>query len=117
MFFRKIAFPWFVLNFNGMAKAQSLLLRKGRLLNRWHRKRCIIYNGTIRVESPNGALGSAGDDEILTVTKFTAQVVEDNKTRCLRLASSSQQYFFVFEDPVEMQRWISHVTQASGGII
>ncbi|VDK60151.1 unnamed protein product [Anisakis simplex] len=81
------------------------LVRKGRLLQKWNKRRCILYNGTIRIEHENE------DDEMLLLSRYRVEVTEGNKGKYLRLTDGSQLYNFLFEAIGEMNLWLSRVVQ------
>ncbi|KHN77064.1 Protein phosphatase PHLPP-like protein [Toxocara canis] len=81
------------------------LVRKGRILQKWIKRRCILYNGTIRIEYENE------DDEILLLSRYRVQVAEGSKGKYLRLSDASQVYCFLFEAIGEMNLWLSRVIQ------
>uniref|UniRef100_A0A7E4VMT8 PPM-type phosphatase domain-containing protein n=1 Tax=Panagrellus redivivus TaxID=6233 RepID=A0A7E4VMT8_PANRE len=88
---------------------------RGRLLQKWAKKRCILYNDTIRIENESvAANGIEGDeDNILQLNKFKIELADSNHGRCLKMTSSSQKICFVFEDPSDLQQWSTHATQCS----
>ncbi|VDK72014.1 unnamed protein product, partial [Litomosoides sigmodontis] len=79
-------------------------MRKGRLLQKWIKRRCTLYNGTIRIE--HGV-----SDEILLLTRYRVDAVEGSRGRYLRLTDSSNTYNFRFEAVGEMNLWLTRLLQ------
>lgn len=80
-------------------------VRKGRLLQKWTKRRCTMYNGTIRIEH------EAGDDEILLLSHYRADVADGSRGKYLRLVESSNVYCFQFDAIGEMNLWFSRLLQ------
>uniref|UniRef100_A0AC35GDY6 PPM-type phosphatase domain-containing protein n=1 Tax=Panagrolaimus sp. PS1159 TaxID=55785 RepID=A0AC35GDY6_9BILA len=92
----------------------NCLVGRGRILQRWSKKRCILYNDTIRIENESGSSRIEGDeDSILLLNKYRVELADSNHGRCLRLSSSVQKICFVFEDSSDLQLWSAHATQCS----
>ncbi|VDK70361.1 unnamed protein product [Onchocerca ochengi] len=79
-------------------------VRKGRLLQKWIKRRCTLYNGTIRIEHDDG-------DEILLLSQYRVDVREGNRGKYLRLTDSSNIYNFHFEAIGEMNLWLTRLLQ------
>ncbi|VIO92581.1 Uncharacterized protein BM_BM8058 [Brugia malayi] len=80
-------------------------VRKGRLLQKWIKRRCTLYNGTIRIEYDNT------DDEILLLSRYRVDVTEGNRGKYLRLTDSSNIYNLKFEAIGEMNLWLTRLLQ------
>ncbi|EFO23985.2 hypothetical protein LOAG_04501 [Loa loa] len=80
-------------------------VRKGRLLQKWIKRRCILYNGTIRIEHDDA------DDEILLLSRYRVDVTEGSRGKYLRLTDSSNIYFLHFEAIGEMNLWLTRLLQ------
>ncbi|EJW80099.1 hypothetical protein WUBG_08992, partial [Wuchereria bancrofti] len=80
-------------------------VRKGRLLQKWNKRRCTLYNGTIRIEYDNT------DDEILLLSRYRVEVTEGNRGKYLRLTDSSNIYNLKFEAIGEMNLWLTRLLQ------
>ncbi|VBB33867.1 unnamed protein product, partial [Acanthocheilonema viteae] len=79
-------------------------VRKGRLLQKWIKRRCTLYNGTIRIEHENG-------DEILLLSRYRVNVTEGSRGKYLRLTDSSNIYNLHFEAIGEMNLWLTRLLQ------
>ncbi|CAG9536191.1 unnamed protein product [Cercopithifilaria johnstoni] len=79
-------------------------VRKGRLLQKWIKRRCTLYNGTIRIEHDNG-------DEILLLSRYRVDVTEGSRGKYLRLTDSSNVYNLHFEAIGEMNLWLTRLLQ------
>ncbi|VDM97626.1 unnamed protein product [Thelazia callipaeda] len=94
---------------DGRASREILLawcdVRKGRLLHKWSKRRCTLYNGTIRIEYENA------DDEILLLSRYRTDVAEGSRGKYLRLTDSSNIYCLHFDAIGEMNLWFSRLLQ------
>ncbi|KAK0416541.1 hypothetical protein QR680_012550 [Steinernema hermaphroditum] len=83
----------------------NCFVRKGKLLQRWVRRRCILYNGTIRIESEKEA------DEMLLLSSYRIEIAECSRGRYLRLSDSNQQICIGFDNMADLSQWTSRALQ------
>uniref|UniRef100_A0A915PXJ7 PPM-type phosphatase domain-containing protein n=1 Tax=Setaria digitata TaxID=48799 RepID=A0A915PXJ7_9BILA len=80
-------------------------VRKGRLLQKWIKRRCTLYNGTIRIEHEDS------DDEILLLSRYRVDVTEGSRGKHLRLTDSTNIYSLHFAAIGEMNLWLTRLLQ------
>ncbi|VDN55001.1 unnamed protein product [Dracunculus medinensis] len=80
-------------------------VRKGRLLHKWNKHQCILYNGTIRIEY------EGEDDEMILLSRYRAEIAECSKGKYLRLSENTHVYCFLFDEIGEMNLWLTRIVQ------
>uniref|UniRef100_A0A1I7ZCU3 PPM-type phosphatase domain-containing protein n=1 Tax=Steinernema glaseri TaxID=37863 RepID=A0A1I7ZCU3_9BILA len=83
----------------------NCFVRKGRLLQRWVRRRCILFNGTVRIEAEREA------DEMLLLSNFRVEVAECSRGKYLRLTDGAQQLCIGFDNAADLSQWTSRALQ------
>uniref|UniRef100_A0AC35TFS3 PPM-type phosphatase domain-containing protein n=1 Tax=Rhabditophanes sp. KR3021 TaxID=114890 RepID=A0AC35TFS3_9BILA len=108
--------PVFHLDDNGFASIllSVCLIKKSGLLQKWSKKKCILFNGTIRLITfkDKEENGLSPDDEILLLTKLTSEIYDSSKGKCLKLAEKNGQHVLIwFEDPGDLNIWYEKISK------
>ncbi|TKR77402.1 hypothetical protein L596_018385 [Steinernema carpocapsae] len=80
-------------------------VKKGKILQRWVKRRCILYNGTIRIESEKES------DEILLMSNYKVEIAECSRGKYLRLTDHNQQVCIGFDNMADLSQWTSRALQ------
>uniref|UniRef100_A0A158R576 PPM-type phosphatase domain-containing protein n=1 Tax=Syphacia muris TaxID=451379 RepID=A0A158R576_9BILA len=89
-------------------------VRKGRMLHKWLKRRCVLYNGTIRIENAYCyilTLGNGNEDEVIILSRYRIEVSDCNRGKYLRISDSSKHYCLLFDAIGEMNLWLTRVLQ------
>ncbi|PAV70538.1 hypothetical protein WR25_08434 [Diploscapter pachys] len=97
------------LQINSSIKSEILItecqVRRGKVVHRWGRNKCILYNGTIRIHK------DSGEDEVIHLSKMRAELHNSRRGKCLRLTDTASIYLFLFDDDETFRLWLSRSQQ------
>ncbi|CAI4231486.1 unnamed protein product [Auanema sp. JU1783] len=100
------------INPTSLMKSEILLaecyVRRGTVLHKWHRYKCILYNGTIRIQK------DTGEDDVLHLNRFRVDLHETRRGRCLRVSDANGNGFtlFCFDDQETLLLWLTRSQQS-----
>ena len=114
------------LQINSSIKSEILItecqVRRGKVVHRWGRNKCILYNGTIRIHKGSIFKGTikknewinfsdSGEDEVIHLSKMRAELHNSRRGKCLRLTDTASIYLFLFDDDETLRLWLSRSQQ------
>ncbi|KAK6011547.1 hypothetical protein OSTOST_23361, partial [Ostertagia ostertagi] len=86
-----------VLQPNSIARSEILIancdVRRGRLVHRWSRHKCLLYNGSLRIQK------GTGEDDVMSLSRCRVDVWESRRGRCLRVQHSASVILLHFDEP------------------
>uniref|UniRef100_A0A1I7W9P8 MSP domain-containing protein n=1 Tax=Heterorhabditis bacteriophora TaxID=37862 RepID=A0A1I7W9P8_HETBA len=80
-------------------------VRRGKVVHRWTKHKCILYNGNIRIQR------DSGEDEVLQISRYRVDIYESRKGRCLRLFDIHSTILFLFDDHETLMLWLTRTQQ------
>ncbi|CAJ0580611.1 unnamed protein product, partial [Mesorhabditis spiculigera] len=80
-------------------------MRVGRVMHRWVTKKCILYNGTLRIEH------EMEEDEVLIVARYRIEVLETRRGKVLRLSNENSSTWLLFENLETLNLWLARCQQ------
>ncbi|XGW17715.1 hypothetical protein V3C99_002365, partial [Haemonchus contortus] len=99
-----------ILQPNSIARSEILIancdVRRGRLVHRWSRQRCLLYNGSIRIQKENG------EDDAMSLSRCRVDVCETRHGRCLRVQHSASVVLLHFDKPEVLALWLTKCRQS-----
>ncbi|KJH40995.1 hypothetical protein DICVIV_13037 [Dictyocaulus viviparus] len=81
-------------------------VRRGKLVHRWSRNKCSLYNGSIRIQK------DTGNDEVFDLLRCRVDVGESRHGRCLRLHKSASDILLCFDDSETLELWLKGCRQS-----
>ncbi|PIO63717.1 leucine Rich repeat-containing domain protein, partial [Teladorsagia circumcincta] len=100
-----------VLQPNSIARSEILIadcdVRRGRLMHRWSRHKCLLYNGSLRIQK------ETGEDEVMSLSRCRVDVCESRRGRCLRVQHSASVVLLHFDEPEILALWSTTCRQPS----
>uniref|UniRef100_A0A0N4Z6F1 PPM-type phosphatase domain-containing protein n=1 Tax=Parastrongyloides trichosuri TaxID=131310 RepID=A0A0N4Z6F1_PARTI len=108
--------PTFNLNENAFSQIllSTCMIKKNGILQKWYKKKCIMFNGTIRLINfkDNNETGLSPDDEILLLSKLDLEIIDCSKGKCMKLSEKNGNYILVsFDNPDELGEWSLKASQ------
>uniref|UniRef100_A0A0N5BG01 PPM-type phosphatase domain-containing protein n=1 Tax=Strongyloides papillosus TaxID=174720 RepID=A0A0N5BG01_STREA len=92
----------------------TCMVKKNGLLQKWMKKKCILFNGTIRLINfiENKETGLSPDDEILLLSKLDLEIIDCSRGKCMKLSEKNGNYILVsFDDPDHLPEWSVKASQ------
>ncbi|CAJ0941742.1 unnamed protein product, partial [Mesorhabditis belari] len=85
--------------------AETKEIRKGRLFSKWDSKKCILCNGTLRIER------HMEEDEMLLVANYNVEITVTRRGKGLHLSNPTNDFLFIFDQIETLHLWVSRCLQ------
>ncbi|KAK6741351.1 hypothetical protein RB195_009286 [Necator americanus] len=100
-----------VLQPNSVVRSEILVdmcdVRRGKLVHRWSRHKCLLYNGCLRIQK------ETGEDEVVGLSRCRVDVCDTRRGRCLRVQNSTSVILLRFDDSETLALWSTRCRQAT----
>lgn len=86
-------------------------VRRGRLLPRWSRRKCILYNGGVRL------LRGSDEGEAIPLVNKRIDTYDSRRGKCLRIHDSVSTTLLLFDDSDLLHRWLYKCQQVGHSVL